>query len=43
VAAKLGRTVAELRATMDSDEFMHWSIFYARDAQRKDLAAKMAG
>jgi hypothetical protein len=28
---------------MSSDEFMHWAMFYARDAQRKDLAAKMAG
>lgn len=24
LAARLGRTVAELRATLDTDEFTHW-------------------
>lgn len=43
VAQQLGRTVGELRATMGSDEFLMWSIFYARKAQREELAAKMAG
>lgn len=43
VAEQLGRTVAELRATIGQDEFMQWSIYYARRAQREELAGKMAG
>lgn len=43
VAQKLGRTLAELRATIGNDEFVLWTRFYARKAQREELAAKMAG
>lgn len=41
LAAKLSRTVAELRAGMSNDEWLAWAIFYARKAQRQELAAKM--
>jgi len=30
-------TVATLRATMSNDEFVRWSIYYARIAQREEL------
>lgn len=42
LAEKLGRTVAELEAAVGNDEFVRWSIYYARKAQRQELAAKMA-
>lgn len=35
-------TVDELREKMTMDEFIHWSIYYARKAQRIELAQKMA-
>lgn len=40
LAAKLGMTVAEMRLRMSSQEFVHWDIYYARIAQREELAAK---
>lgn len=40
LAERLGRTVAELRAGMSSEEFGYWSIYYGRKAQRAQLAAK---
>lgn len=36
-------TVDRMRREMSSDEFLHWSIFYARDAQRKELARLKSG
>jgi hypothetical protein len=33
-------TVDRLRASLSGDEFMRWSIYYARLAQRQELAAK---
>lgn len=42
LAAKLGRTVAELR-TMSGAEFTGWAVYYGRDAQRKQLASLKAG
>ncbi len=30
-------TVARLRAEMSNDEFVRWSIYYARKAQRQEL------
>ncbi|XTZ16417.1 hypothetical protein ACQSSU_03165 [Micromonospora echinospora] len=30
-------TVAALRAEMTNDEFLRWSIYYARKAQRAEL------
>ena len=43
VAQKLGRTLAELRATVGNDEFVLWTRYYARQAQREELEAKKAG
>lgn len=33
-------TVARLRAEMSSDEFLRWSVYLGRKAQREQLAAK---
>ena len=38
LAAKLGMTRARLLAEMSALEFVHWSMYYAREAQRKQLA-----
>lgn len=38
LAQKLGKTVAELHQ-MDNDEFVGWSVYYGRKAQRAELAA----
>jgi hypothetical protein len=35
------RSVAAMRAGMSADEFLHWSIFYGREAQRRQLARAM--
>lgn len=35
-------TVEELRERMSMDEFVRWSIYYQRKAQRIELASKMA-
>lgn len=43
LAQKLGRTVAEMRASLSQAEFMHWGVFYARKAQRKELANAKGG
>jgi len=43
LAEKLGRTVAELRATIANAEFVMWSRYYARKHQREELARMMAG
>jgi hypothetical protein len=43
VAQKLGRTRDELRATMSQSEYLDWCLFYARKAQREELAMKRAG
>jgi hypothetical protein len=42
LAEKLGRTVTELRDTVSNEEFVRWWIYYARKAQRTELAHKMA-
>jgi hypothetical protein len=39
LAQKLGRTVAELRH-LSGDEFVGWSVYYARLAQQWELARK---
>jgi hypothetical protein len=33
-------TVSELRERMSNDEFVRWSVYYARLAQQRELAAK---
>lgn len=30
-------TVGQLRATMTGDEWIHWQMYYARKAQRREL------
>jgi hypothetical protein len=40
LAQKLGRTVAELRESLSNMEFVQWSVYYARKAQREELASK---
>jgi hypothetical protein len=37
LAQKLGRTVDELRQ-MSAEEFTGWSVYYARKAQKEELA-----
>lgn len=39
LAQKLGRTVEEL-GQMSNAEFMGWSVYYGRKAQRDELAAR---
>jgi hypothetical protein len=41
LAEKLSMTVAEVRE-MDNAEFVRWTRFYARRAQAKQLASRMA-
>lgn len=38
---KLGRTVREVRE-MDNAEFVRWTRYFARKAQARELAEKMA-
>ncbi len=38
LAAKLGMTRARLLDEMGALEFVHWSMYYAREAQRRQLA-----
>jgi hypothetical protein len=40
LAQKLGMTVSRMRAEMTNLEYVHWGIFYARKAQRHELATK---
>ncbi|MFI1195515.1 hypothetical protein ACH4T9_19970 [Micromonospora sp. NPDC020750] len=40
LADRLGRTVEELRESMTQDEFVRWSVFHGRKAQRAELARK---
>ncbi|WP_269638755.1 hypothetical protein [Micromonospora chokoriensis] len=35
-------TVARMRAEMSNDEYVQWSIFYARRAQRRQMQELMA-
>lgn len=43
LAEKLGMTVARLRTEIGNQEFVEWSIYYARKAQRRELAMKSGG
>jgi hypothetical protein len=43
LAAKLTMTVAQLREEMSSDEFTRWHVYYARKAQRDELARLQQG
>lgn len=35
-------TVGELEARMSNREFVEWAMYYARQAQRRELDEKMA-
>lgn len=43
LAQKLGMTLGRMRDQMSSEEFLLWGVFYARDAQRRELARLKAG
>jgi len=36
-------TVAQLRARMSHPEWISWTVYYGRQAQREELARKMVG
>jgi hypothetical protein len=36
-------TVGELRDRMSGDEYLRWTIYYGRKAQREELARMKAG
>lgn len=38
LAKALGMTVARLRLEMSNSEFIYWQAYYARKAQREQLA-----
>jgi hypothetical protein len=42
LAQKLGMTVARLRAEMSNSEYVAWGVYYARKAQREELARRLA-
>jgi hypothetical protein len=42
LAEKLHMTVARLRREVSSQEFMQWSVYYGRKAQRQEMATKTA-
>lgn len=37
VAEQLGLMVARLRSEMSNDEFLRWSVYFARKGQRREL------
>jgi hypothetical protein len=43
LAQKLSLTVSRLRREMSNEEFVRWSAYYARKAQREELETKRAG
>lgn len=43
MAEQLHRTVAELRAAMGNDEFIMWTRYFARKAQREELERLKVG
>jgi len=42
LAQKLGMTVGRMHVEMSNVEYQRWSVYYARKAQREELAAKTA-
>lgn len=42
LAQKLGMTVARLRVEMGNQEFIEWSVYYGRKAQREKLETAKA-
>jgi hypothetical protein len=37
-----GMTVEEMRERMSNEEFVRWSVYFGRKAQREELAMKQA-
>lgn len=42
LAQKLSRTVDELRESLSNAEYVRWSVFYGRKAQRQQMAMQRA-
>ena len=42
LAERLHMTVGRLRQEMSAEEFMRWSVYYGRKAQRQELATLQA-
>jgi hypothetical protein len=40
LAEKLSMTVHRMRQEMPASEYLRWSVYYARKAQRQELEAK---
>ena len=40
LAEQLRMTVARMRREVSSQEFMEWSVYYNRKAQKQELASK---
>lgn len=43
LAQKLGMTVARLRAEMPAAEYVGWTVYYGRLAQKQEIAAAKRG
>jgi allophanate hydrolase subunit 2 len=43
LADRLSMTVGQLRAQMSNQEFVQWSIYHARKAQRMELQSMKGG
>lgn len=43
LAAKLGKSVRELRASMSHAEFVRWNMYYARLGQEQEIQAQKGG
>lgn len=43
LAERLRMTVARMRQEISNSEFMAWGVYYGRQAQRKEMAAKKQG
>jgi hypothetical protein len=40
LAERLGMTVERLRRTLSAHEFMQWTVYFGRKAQRQQLASR---
>jgi len=43
LAAKLHKTVGEMRKLMTNKEYLYWSVYWGRRAQEQELAKQKAG
>lgn len=42
LARDLGKTIDEMRERMNNNELIRWYIFYAREAQKRELEQQRA-